>query len=287
MKRLCLCFALFLSATSACAGAELMSETVWYRDTPRFGGISAIEVDENGSSFVAMSDKAHVIRGTLVRSEGEISDIESGALRKLKNRWERDLWTGYNDSEGLAIDENGRLYVSFEGPARVWFYADERSAAVEPRAHPDFENMQDNSSLEALAIDQEGWVYTLAERSGRITRPFQVYRTKGLDWEKSFQIPRRAPFLPVGADIGPDGLFYLLERDFTGIGFRSRVRRFDLEGGNEETLLETANATHDNLEGIAIWRDPEGYIRIVMVSDDNFKWYQQTEIVEYRLTDDR
>ena len=254
---------------------------------PGFGGISAIEVDAYGGNFVALSDSANIFRGILVRPTGEISEIINGPVNKLKNQQEQELSTEQNDSEGLAIDKNGSLHVSFEGPARVWSYIDERSGAVEPRPHPDFEKMQNNSSLEALAIDQEGWIYTLPERSGRTTRPFQVYRTNGIDWERSFQIPRRAPFLPVGADIGPDGLFYLLERDFTGIGFRSRVRRFELDGGNEETLLETGNATHDNLEGIAIWRDPEGNIRMVMVSDDNFKWYQQTEIVEYRLTGDR
>ena len=285
MHRLIPVFMLIFGASCAFGDAELMSSTFWERETSKFGGVSGIEVDQDGSSFVALSDSGYVIRGTLIRNDGDVSSVESGPLIKLTNRWEIKLWTGYNDSEGLAIDENGRLYVSFEGPARVWFYANERSRAVEPRPHPDFDDMQENSSLEALAIDKDGWVYTLPERSGLITRPFQVYRTDGLRWEKSFQIPRRAPFLPVGADIGPDGLFYLLERDFTGVGFRSRVRRFDLNGKNEETLLQTANATHDNLEGIAVWRDPDGYIRLVMVSDDNFRWYQRTEIVEYRLTD--
>ena len=89
----------------------------------------------------------------------------------------------------------------------------------------------------------------------------------------------------VGADIGPDNKLYVLERDFTGIGFRTRVRRFDLDGANEEEVLRTANATHDNLEGIAVWQDDGGAMRITMIADDNFRWFQQTEIVEYRLTD--
>ena len=76
----------------------------------------------------------------------------------------------------------------------------------------------------------------------------------------------------------------MLERDFLGIGFRSRVRRFDLTGGNEQVLLETRLRAHDNLEGISVWQDEQG-LRMTLISDDNFRAFQRTEIVEYRLTD--
>ena len=54
---------------------------------------------------------------------------------------------------------------------------------------------------------------------------------------------------------------------------------------NEESLLETATGTHDNLEGVAIWRDNQGRLRATMVSDDNFFALQRTELVEYALPD--
>ena len=277
--------ALLVSSSTALAEAELVSTTTWTRDTPLFGGLSGIEVEPDGQAFLALSDRGYVVRGRLERTDGEITAIESGNLTYLQSRWGRRLQSGSNDSEGLAVAENGRIYVSFEGGANIRFYSDEHSEAAVPKPHPDFATMQGNSSLEALAIDANGWVYTMPERSGRVTRPFPVYRTKGVEWERAFEISRREPFLPVGADIGPDGHFYLLERDFTGVGFRSRVRRFDLQTGNEETLLTTWNGRHDNLEGLSVWQDEAGSIRLVMVSDDNFNWFQRTEIVEYRLTD--
>jgi hypothetical protein len=144
--------------------------------------------------------------------------------------------------------------------------------------------MQINSSLEALAIGADGALYTIPERSGRANRPFPVYRFQNGRWDIPFTIPRRDAHLIAGADIGPDGLFYVLERDFTGIGFRTRVRRFALDGMGEETLIDTGNATHDNLEGISVWDDGIG-LRITMISDDNFRFFQHTEIVEYRVTD--
>ena len=40
---------------------------------------------------------------------------------------------------------------------------------------------------------------------------------------------------------------------------------------------------HDNLEGLAVWRDDSGAIRLTMISDDNFNLLQRTELVEYAV----
>jgi hypothetical protein len=42
---------------------------------------------------------------------------------------------------------------------------------------------------------------------------------------------------------------------------------------------------HDNLEGLSVWRDDQGVLHATMISDDNFIFVQQTQIVEYRLLD--
>jgi len=106
-------------------------------------------------------------------------------------------------------------------------------------------------------------------------------------WSVPFFIPRIGPFVPVGADFGPDGKFYLLERHIGGIfGFRTRVRRFIVQGnhiGAGEQLLKTTAGTHDNLEGLAVWQDEGGDIRLTMVSDNNFNFLQRTEFVEYHV----
>ena len=163
------------------------------------------------------------------------------------------------------------------------------SAAIRIPRPKEFNELQNNSSLETLAIDAEGTLYTLPERSGKLSRPFPVFRYRGGTWDQPFSIPRRPPYLPVGGDFGPDGKFYLLERHMSGIfGFQSRVRRFDLgpDGvSGEETLLESKTGTHDNLEGISVWRDQSGAIRMTLIADDNFKFFQTTEVVEYRVAD--
>lgn len=268
------------------ADIEFVSSFAWHDEDPAFGGLSGLELSPDGTTFVALTDKGNLVRGELLREDGQIVGVARGEFEALKDENADPFKLGFSDSEGLALTPNGDLHVSFEGESpKVNLYRKGWASAVPLPNHPDFENFQENSGMEALAIDSGGHLYTLPERSGLETRPFPLYRFDGSVWKQVASLPRHGKFLPVGADFGPDGLLYLLERDFTGFGFRSRIRRFNLENGTGETLLGTATGKHDNLEGIAVWRDTDGKIRITMIADDNFKWFQQTQIVEYRLTD--
>lgn len=273
-----------LRAAPAYAEATLIGSFDWYVRDPNFGGFSAIEVDDNGIGFVALSDRGHITQGEFYREAGVIRGIRMGPLRVLRAPHRAPLQQAERDSEGLALMPDGSIYISFEWTHGLRRYDEIGGFGSELITTSAFEALQSNSSLEALANGPAGALYTLPERSGMANRPFPVYRYKDGGWDQPFAIPRYGPYLAVGADIGPDGRFYLLERDFAGIGFRSRVRRFDLDGGNEEIVLQTGLGVHDNLEGISVWRDALG-LRLTMISDDNFRLLQQTEIVEYRLTD--
>ena len=266
---------------------EFVGEFTWSMNDPNFGGFSGLEISANGSDFAAVTDKGRMIQGVFQRDDGLITGVSAGPLQELHNTEGTRLDQLEVDSEGLAIGADGRIYVSFEAIHRIWAYRTLDSKAVRLPGHPDFEAMQNNSSLETLAIDDAGALFTMPERSGSMSRPFPVYRYQNDAWSIPFSIPRRGEFLPVGADFGPDGRLYLLERHLNGIfGFLTRVRSFQISGntiGDERVLLETATGTHDNLEGISVWKDDSGSIRITMISDDNFRNFQRTEIVEYRL----
>ncbi len=279
--RLMILAALIFGAAPAWAGSTYLGSYVWPERAHGAGGFSAIETD--GRGFVALSDRARIVDGQFERNaEGLITGVDILRSEPLRNE-RNGLLTGKNaDSEGLAIDSHGRRWVSFEGKARVRAETGAGGPETLP-LHPDFPGLQLNSALESLAIDADDNLYTIPERSGRIDRPFPVYRWKDGQWDIACTIPRRGAFLVAGADIGPDGKLYVLERDFAGIGFRSRVRRFDLVGGHEEVLLETGIGVHDNLEGISVWRDDAGRLRLTMISDDNFRFFQKTEFVEYAV----
>jgi len=277
--------ALLLGACPVCAEAVYLGTTVWQESDVQFGGFSAIHLSADGLRFIAINDRAVIVEGTLTRQDGLITGVTTGPLITLKDTQGDRLRAPRTDSEGLAVGPGGMLYISFEAEVRVRQQQGPTGIPSLLPNHPDFAGMPNNSSLEALAIGPDGALYTIPERSGRADIPFPVYRFRDGAWDIPFSIPRIGPFLVSGADIGPDGRLYVLERDFLGIGFRSRLRRFDLEGGNEELLFQTSVLTHDNLEGVSVWRDADGALRATLVSDDNFRFLQQTEIVEYLLPD--
>ncbi|MEY4982984.1 MAG: hypothetical protein RIR62_1250 [Pseudomonadota bacterium] len=275
------------SATGA-AGAGFLASLPWEMRDADFGGISAIELAADGQAFVAITDKGGWISGRLLRdATGLLTAIEAGPVRRLMGQEDDPLRAGRRDSEGLAIAPDGTAHISFEQVPRVLRYADLGGSAENLPTPDAFAAFDRNSALEALAIAPDGTLYTLPELSPAADLPFPVWRFRDGAWSQPFAIPRRDAFLPVGADFGPDGRLYLLERELRGLtGFASRVRSFAVaEGGvaDERVEMESPAGLHDNLEGIAVWRDGAGDIRLTMVSDDNFLFVQRTEIVEYRV----
>ncbi|MFT7254942.1 MAG: hypothetical protein ACI81Q_002366 [Paracoccaceae bacterium] len=276
--------------TALAQDLELISDLQLRSDATQFGGLSAIAMAPDGQSMNLLSDRGYLLRAEIIRADGTATNLSLGPIRTLRGQdGSRAELRGQRDSEGLAFGPNDTLYVSFEGDHRLALHSLTGAliAAIPP--HPDFAHLQVNASLEALAVDLAGQLFTLPERSGDWAVPFPVYRFANGAWQPNFSIPRRGRYLAVGADIGPDGRFYLLERDFRGLfGFSTRIRRFDINDDgfvDEETLLVTSPGVHGNLEGISIWQSGDGHLIASMISDDNFSGWLKTEFVEYRLPD--
>ena len=258
-----------------------------------FGGFSGIEISPDGNSFHVISDRAHIYWGSIDRDHaGRIRGMNVAGRAHLKDSKGNVLPAGrLGDSEGLAIAPRGRTWITFEGLDRLAAYDDPDGPARRIPRPPVLTELDVNSGMEALAITDTGKLLAIPERSGVDTRPYPVlrYDPATRSWDVAFQIARQGRWLPTGADMGPDGQLYVLERDFRGLlGFQSRIRRFDITDATTGTVLEgeellvTAPLQYDNLEGIAVWNDGIG-LRITMISDDNFLFVQRTELVEYRL----
>lgn len=291
-SRFALIVSLFASSCTAVADqpAEFAGSYVWEKSNEAYFGFSGLEVSDDGVDFTVLGDSAQVIRGTIERDvEGAIRSVAVSSISSLRSTDGSSIrGTRFEDAEGLALLPDGSFAASFEGAHRVNLYPTIDGPAKplpRPRSFAAFEK---NAGLESLAADENGTLYALPERSGGLTRDFPVFRYLDGKWDVPFGVPRMGSYLPVGADFGPDGLLYLLERQFLGVfGFSTRVRRFSIEGdaiSKGEVILQTPPRLHDNLEGLAVWRDPSGDIRLLMVSDDNNLPVQRTELVEYRLT---
>ncbi len=254
-----------------------------------FGGFSALQITPDGLSFTAQSDHGAYVSGQFTRDDaGHVTAIQTGTMNLLLGHDGRPLRPGMTDSEGLAIAKDGTAFVAFEGPARIWRYTKLGSAAEILPSHPAFARMLHNTALESIALAPDGALYTVPELPAAPGLPFPVFRYRHGTWDQPFSFPAIGGFMVSDATFGPDGRFYVLEREFHGLGgFATRIRRFDLtETGllHEKTVLQTDPGTHDNLEGLAIWRDAKG-LRATMVSDNNFLPLFRSEIVEYRLPD--
>ncbi len=284
--------ALGLVLTAGAAGqpaAFFLGRTVWAVKAPWFGGFSGIELSPDGRRMTVLSDRGTIVTADIRRgSTGLIDGISVRSAVPLRSSRNVRLTGRINDPEGLALAPDGSLFVSFEGVTRVARYRSPAAPAqLLPRPEA-FRHFPENRALEPLAIDSRGRLYTLPEDAPDAAGNIPVFRWNGRAWSVPFSIPARDGFLPVGADFGPDGRFYLLERSIGIFGFRARVRRWDIEGGmarNETILAVTRPGRFDNLEGLSVWRDGAGRIRLTMISDDNFFFLQRTELVEYALVE--
>ncbi|MQY42061.1 esterase-like activity of phytase family protein [Epibacterium sp. SM1969] len=266
--------------------AKLLSSLSLELKEPWFGGLSAVAVDAKGENVTVLTDRSHLLQGKLLRDDGALTGMQLKAHNQLRNIWGKEMKSGrdFLDSEGLSVTPDGTIYVSFEGFARVSRY-ETRTAKAEDLPQPrSFRHFGFNKALEGLANDKNGNLYTLPEKAPG--EGFPVWRWNGRTWQQPFEVPKSAGYLPVGLDIGPDGRLYLLERKFALVGFKSRLRRWEIDGDairNETTLLTTPLGTHGNLEGLSVWQTSTGQLRAAMVSDNNFLSFQKSELVEYQL----
>lgn len=282
--------ALALGPTSAAAApwAEVVGTFVWRDGSRDFGGLSALELSPDGLRFLVVSDRAGIFSGAFVRdTRGAVASATIEDARKLVDGSGIPLAGKAVDSEGLALLADGTIAISFEGLHRLTFRADPAAPESTAPPPPATGEWRRNQALEALAAAPDGTLWTLTE--GRIGDSHAVLRFRDGAWLSSLSLSADGAWRPVGADFGPDGRLYLLERDFWPlVGFMSRVLRFDVsESGlsNPQVLLESRAGVFDNLEALAVWQDGDGAIRLTLVSDDNFLPVQWTEVVDLRVTE--
>jgi hypothetical protein len=286
--------AAFATGTASPSGrsesAGFLGSYMWFNDDPRFGGLSALELSADGSLLTALTDRGMLIHADIRRDDtGQIAEITAGPLIALGIPAPDQITPFSYDTEGLALAPDGSFFVSTELDAHVFQFDPSGQTPVALPAPREFRAMARNAGLEALAIDDDGALYTMPEVTGRPDGAYPVFRYRSGRWDQPFLIRGTPGFLPVGADFGPDGRLYVLERQFRGLGgFASRIRRIVPQGPGiaaEEVLIETAPGTSGNLEGLSVWRDAGGTLRLTTVADDNFLFVLGTEVVEFAVPD--
>lgn len=285
-------FALSAALTFSPTGvqaAELkeLGRFTWSRDFNWFGGWSGLDVADDGIHASAVSDVGVLVTGVLERKNGQFVDFMIDEPAFLtgpgKNRLDEKK---HNDAEALVRLKDGSHIVSFEGAHRIYKYSATGVFDSVISDHPAPAGPDSNRGLEALAMTPDGTLVEVPEISGALTKPFQIQAFQDPAWEPIFNLPRSAGLLPVGADFGPDGHLYVLERGFNGIFFFTRIRRVLFANGQAtraETLWKSDLTSRENYEGITLWEEGAGTIKALIVSDDNFSALQRTQFIEFAL----
>lgn len=248
-----------------------------------FSGIAS----SDGAEVLLLSDHGFIVSGRLERGYAQqITGFQIRQVAPLLNEAGQPLTGSLHDSEGIAVGRDGRIYVSFEQHNRVLAYARLGGPAEPMGEHIDFERMRAGRGMEALAIDHDGTIYAIPERPARATYGFPSYRWRTGEWTGSFRLPMDGVFLPVGADFGPDGQIYVLEREHGTSGFRSQVRRFAIRGraiSEPQLVMRSDYGQFGDLEGLSVFRDWNGRTRLLMVADDERGTWGNSEIVDVVL----
>ena len=274
------------TATLADPVARLETILPWTHPADWFGGLSGIEVTAGGTMLHVITDRGHAFTAKMGRHpDGQLQSLAIINHHPIRYGNGLQVKGPFRDAEGLAIAPDGQAHLTFERKHRATRFdlATGITALLTP--HQDFAQFSKNRGFEALAVTPQGTLIALPEDTLTRNADFPIYAYNGTTWNITGHLPRRGPFLPVGADITSDGTLTLLERAASPLGFRSRIRQFTPPFGQaqERTLLTTRPGQFDNLEGLSIWRDATGQTRVTLVSDDNFLAAQRTQIVEFTI----
>lgn len=258
----------------------------------RFGGLSALEVEDDGH-FIAISDSAYWVTGRLqFGRDGQLSGLRDLRIAPMLSASGAVLTGTAADAEGLADLGNGRFAVSFEREHRIVIYEigarGEHIATALPESFagpPGIERLRNNGGVEALATLPDGMM-AFVEYPIIDGRPHTIWHLPEGRTAEAHNHEAPPGFGLTGADVRPDGQILLLERFWTrDIGNRIRIARTDearLQAGTPPDILAEwgIESTIDNFEGLAV-AEIGDETRLFILSDNNYSDDQRTLLLSF------
>lgn len=280
--------ALLLSG-AALADPATSAEVFPWTDPARadFGGFSGLVMDPDGAGLVAVSDRGGIWTAKVTRdATGRIASVTTTAVVTPLDSKGQPQTEFLSDAEALTIAPGGRLMVGYEGLTRVAGYDLPDPLPRATDRWDRFRALWGNEAIEGLATLPDGRLLAVIETADA-DGAYPTYLLGPQGWQEGPAIPGADGYAAAGADVGPDGRLYLLERWYRPmLGFATRVRVFSGRPeafGRGATILETPAGTLDNMEGLSVWRRRDGALVATMVSDDNFSLFQKTELAEFTI----
>jgi len=296
-------------------GEILNTEIAPVENTTQFEGITLLDQkillfkEIGGLKFSEISDLAYDLREKqlyFVSDEGKLFVFDASFSNKIETlrpvssvklvKSNGDKFKKWRkDSEGLALDNKGHLYASFEGRAKIGRF-DQKGRMVKqytlPKKLRNPKNYRSrNKSLEALAWHPKYGLLTAAEwpLKEEHKKDQTVYALNGKKWY--FKAEAEQGSAVVAIEVMDDGNLLVMERSYSGLfnPFVVTLKKVYLnECRNKKQvckseLLVKMNSHKgwaiDNFEGLA----KVGEHRYVMVSDDNDNFFQKTLLIYFEV----
>jgi hypothetical protein len=234
-------------------------------DDPRFGGFSALAVDDG--ELLALTDF-----GVLARFPKPAGAGATALIRELPSGPGDRRFKRNRDSEALLRDRSGRgWWVAFENRNELWLY-DERFSRPLGRAALGRQRWPLNKGIEALT--HAGSDILAFPEQGRT-----VVRLRGLS-AQSFPIDPPLGRISDAVQL-PDGRIWVLHRNLTPFGFRNSLTELErtAAGYRFGKSLRLGLSPLDNAEALAAERLPNGNTRLWLMTDDNLQRPMRTLLI--------
>lgn len=271
----------------------------------KFGGFSALAMDAQGKTLLAVTDTGRWLRAELAYLGGhpeKIIKAKMGLLTGLGGR--RFGKKSDKDSEGLALDEPGALigkaYISFERKHRIAVH-DITKDGIGPARHllrlpVRARSAKGNRGIEAIAKLRAG-----PSKGALLAFTEEYLDDKGdhIGWLIGGPAPgmltlkRRGGFAVTDMASLGNGDVVVLERRFRfSEGVKMRLRLIKASAIRPGAILDgevlfkaDQSLAIDNMEGLAAHTDDTGRIILTVISDDNFnRTLQRTLLMQFALT---
>lgn len=290
-----------LTITPVDLGAERVGQLVFRggialaSSDPRFGGLSGLEVLEDGR-VIAVSDDGMWFSARLEFDESGVliglTEPRLAAMRDVDGAVFDSKEAG--DAEDVTQMLDGRFAVAFEQIQEIRIYDLNRDGpfgdAARGPALGGVERLALNAGLEAIAVGADGAFVVGAENSGALWHaPLEAANAP----EPVSRYPLEFGYALTSLDRLPNGDFVALERFYAPlIGARARITRVPAASlANPEVSVTQwadlrAPMPVDNFEGIAAVRGPDGAARLYILSDDNFSAQQRTLLYAFDVVEE-
>lgn len=273
----------------------LLSSFALEADDKRFGGLSGVALDTSGHILYAVSDRGYGLSARLVHDQtGRLTGVDHWDITPLKTPSGRRVKRRMIDAEALVRERDGAWLVAFENRHRIWRYPPSPKAFAalpEPVEVPgELSRAPRNGGVESMSRLPDGRLLLLTEKFRNADGSLKGWllsegQALGLSYLAS------DGFAPTDLAALSQGDVLVLERRFrltSGVAIRLRCipsRRIRPRARLRGRELASLNMplVIDNFEGLAVRESPQGEIWLYLISDDNFKFFQQTLLLQFRL----